>query len=628
MLNLLGIPESTKVWRGCVTIFIENPGLAIAVIIALGAGAQWIAWRINLPAILPLLLTGFMLGPVFGLFQPTVLFGEDLLFPLVSLAVSLILFEGGMTLQIKELREIGSTVWRLVSVGGLVAWALIAAAGVFIMGLEIELAVLLGALLMVTGPTVIGPLLRIVRPVPHVGNVLKWEGIVIDPIGAMIAALVYTYIIHSRGGGALSQTIITFGLFIVVGSIVGAVAGYLLAYLLRNRSIPDFLVNLAALAFVLVAFSVSNLLVAESGLLATTIMGIIIANTSVPNFRAILSFKEDLTVFVISVLFIMLAANIELETLLSVISWKSLLLLAAIMLVIRPVTIFLSAAGSKFSFNEKLYLSWIGPRGIVAASVSSLFAARLSSAGIAGADTLVPLVFLVIVGTVLLNSLTALPFAKRLGVAEPDPQGFLILGAHPFARAIGTYLQNEGFDVLLSDTNWSNISAARSEGLRTYFGSLLADQADDDVRLSGLGNLLALTSNEEANALTALKYSRFFGTANVYQLIPHHQTGARGSLGEQVGGRKLFNGQANFHDLRTLYDRGAQIKETQMTEEFNLEDYYAAHKNSFIPLFAKANGDLIVLTQEKGIPEKMDKLVSLRVPSGENLLTRRAVQIP
>lgn len=596
------------------TIFMDNPGLAIAAVIALGAGAQWIAWRINLPAILPLLLTGFMLGPVFGLIQPTELIGENILFPAVSLAVSLILFEGGMTLQLKELREIGPTVWRLVSIGGLVAWLLIAFAGAALMNMDYQLAILFGALLMVTGPTVIGPLLRIVRPVPHVGNVLKWEGIVIDPIGAMIAALVYTFIIHSRSGGAISQTLITFGLFIVVGTIIGVVAGYLLGFLLRKRSIPDYLVNLASLAFVLLAFSVSNLLVAESGLLATTIMGIIIANTSVPNFRSILSFKEDLTVFVISVLFIVLAANIELQTLLQVTSWKSVLLLAVIMLLIRPVTIFLSAAGSKFTLKEKIYLSWIAPRGIVAASVSSLFAARLMSRGIDGAEILVPLVFLVIVGTVLLNSLTALPLAKRLGVAEPDPQGYLILGAHPFARMIGSYLTNEGFDVLIADTNWANVKAARADGLKAYYGSLLADQADDDVRLSGLGNLLALTSNEEANALTSLKYSRYFGTANVFQLIPHHQTGARGSLGDSVGGRKLFLGAANFHDLRRLFDQGAKIVETKITEEFRLSDYEERHRGSFIPLFVKVNGHLQTLTQGDMLPDTAEALVSLRIP--------------
>src|SRR5690554_1812553 len=391
------------------SVLMEHPGLAIAAIIGLGAGAQWLAWRINLPAILPLLVTGFLLGPVLGLVQPMELVGENLLFPAISLAVSLILFEGGLTLRWKELSEIGSTIRRLVTLGGLITWLLIALASWLIIGLEPQLAVLLGALLMVTGPTVIGPLLRIVRPVPRVGNVLKWEGIVIDPIGAMIAALVFTYIVHTRSGDALSQTLVTFGLFIVVGTIVGVIAGYSLSFLLKQRRIPDFLVNLIALAFVFLAFAVSNMFVDESGLLATTIMGILIANSSVPNFRSILSFKEDLTVLVISVLFIVLAANIEFSTLLQVTNWSSLALLLVIMLVIRPLAIFISSAGSSITFKEKLYLSWIAPRGIVAASVSSLFAARLSIEGVTGAEQLAPMVFLVIVGTVLLNSLTALP---------------------------------------------------------------------------------------------------------------------------------------------------------------------------------------------------------------------------
>ncbi|HLR46486.1 MAG TPA: hypothetical protein VK092_04950, partial [Deinococcales bacterium] len=182
-----------------------------------------------------------------------------------------------------------------------------------------------------------------------------------------------------------------------------------------------------------------------------------------------------------------------------------------------------------------------------------------------------------------------------------------------FARAIGSYLQEEGFDVLMSDTNWSNVSAARSEGLNTYYGSLLADQADDQVRLSGLGNLLAVTSNEEANALTALKYARVFGTGNVYQLPPHHQTGTRGNLGDEVGGRKLFRGSANFHDLRRLYDAGATIHETKITEEFDMEDYRKRYAGNFIPLFVRTNGKLRVLTQGDAMPEAGSTLVSMRL---------------
>lgn len=594
-------------------LLMDHPGLVIAGIVALGAVAQWLAWRINLPAILPLLLTGFLLGPVLGLVAPVELIGENVLFPAVSLAVGLILFEGGLTLRRQELREIGAVVRRLVTIGGLVTWLIIALAAWLILDMDLQLAVLLGSLLMVTGPTVIGPLLRIVRPVPRVGNTLRWEGIVIDPIGAMIAALVFTFIINLEGGNAFGQVLLTFALFIVVGSIVGVVAGYGLAVILKRRYIPDFLVNMIALAFVFGAFALSDLLAAESGLLATTIMGIIIANSSIPNFRSILSFKEDLTVLIISVLFITLAANIELETLLSVLNWQGVALLAVIMLVARPATIFLSTMGNtRFTLNEKLYLSWIAPRGIVAASVSSLFAARLIDAGVEGAEVLVPLVFMVIVGTVLLNSITALPLARRLGVAEPDPQGFLILGAHPFARAVARYIRQAGFDVLVSDTNWNNVAAARADGLEAYYGSLLADQADDRMRLSGLGNLLALTSNEEANALTALKFGRVFGTNNVFQLAPHHRSGTRGNLGQNVGGRWLFHGQPNFHELRHMLEAGATIEETEVGEDFDLNAQIELHDGQFVPLFVRSGGQLQPFTGDNGPPEAGTILVSLR----------------
>jgi NhaP-type Na+/H+ or K+/H+ antiporter len=593
-----------------------NPGLAIAVILALGAAAQWLAWRINLPAILPLLITGFMLGPVLGLVDPLQLVGQELLFPAISLAVSLILFEGGLTLRLPELREVGTAVRRLVSLGAVISWLLIAVAGYFIAGLDAQLSLLFGALLMVTGPTVIGPLLRIVRPIPRIANVLKWEGIVIDPIGAMVAVLVFTWLVHAGSGDALNQTLLIFGRFILVGSVIGVIAGFAMAALLKRRQIPDFLVNLIALAFVFLAFAVSNMLASESGLLATTLMGIIIANTSVPNFRSILSFKEDLSVLVISVLFIVLAANIQLDTLLQVTSLRSLLLLAVIMLVVRPLSIFASTAGTDFTFKEKLYLSWIAPRGIVAASVSSLFAARLAGEGFAGAPVLVPLVFLVIVGTVLLNSVTALPLARLLGVAEPDPQGFLLLGAHPFAREIARYLQENGFAVLLTDTNWVNVSAAHAEGLRAYYGSLLSDRADYDVRLSGLGKLLALTSNDEANALTAVKYARVFGSHDVYQLEPDRSSGERGRVGNAEGGRNLGMGGATYSDLQYLFDQGARMTETQITEEFDGEDFAERHGSNFVALFSRSNGKLKVLTEDSAMPEPGTTLVTLLLEAG------------
>ena len=581
-----------------------TPGLAIAAIVGLGAAAQWLAWRVNLPAILPLLITGFLLGPGLGLVQPLELFGADLLFPSVSLAVGLILFEGGMTLKLSELRDIRGTVWRLVSLGALVTWLVATAAGYFIAGLDLLLAFLFGALIIVTGPTVIGPLLRIVRPVPKVGNVLKWEGILIDPIGAMVAVLVFEFIVHAGRGDVIGTTLLLFGRFILVGSIVGAVGGLIMASLLKGRRIPDFLVNLIALALVFGAFAVANTFADEAGLLATTLMGIIIANTAIPNRHNILNFKEDLTVLFISILFIVLAANIEFDTLMQVTSFSSLLLLAVIMLVARPLNVFISTVRSDFSIKEKLYLSWIAPRGIVAAAVSSLFASRLVSEGFANAETLAPLVFLIIVGTVLLNSLTARPLAQYLGIAEPDPQGFLILGAHAFARRIARFLAGQGVKVLLADTNGMNVAMARSEGLAAYHGNLLSDQADDELRLAGIGKLLALTSNDEANALTALKYAREFDTQNVYQLEPSRSGSSRGSLGDSERGRTLFQQGVTYDQLKQLFDRGASFETMPVAKAIKPSD-------EFLPMFIVNDRSVRVLSTGESLPSTGGTLVAL-----------------
>ena len=592
---------------------LDHMGLAIGIIVALGAAAQWLAWRIRLPAILPLLIFGFLLGPVLGLFQPTQFFDEKLLFPAISLAVGLILFEGGLTLRFAELGTIGIVVRRLVTVGALVTWLGATAAAHFIVGLNPGLSFLFGALVIVTGPTVIGPLLRIVRPRAKIGKVLKWEGILIDAIGAMVAVLVFEYLITVNRTEAVGAVALTLIKFIGIGGVAGIVGGILLAIILRRRLVPDYLINLVALSFVFLIFAISNTFAEESGLLATTVMGIIIANRGVPNITNLLNFKEELTVLFISLLFIVLAANIELETLLSVLRPSSFLLLAALMLVIRPISVFISTLGSDFSFKEKLYLSWIAPRGIVAAAVSSLFASKLAKEGTTNADILVPLVFLVIVGTVLLNSVTAKPLARLLGIAEPEPQGFLIMGAHPAARHIAHVLKEEGINVLLSDTNWTNVAAARVEGLETYYGNLLSDQSDDELRLAGIGKLLALTSNDEANALASLKYARDFDSQNVYQLKSSSNSG-RKQLGDENRGRIAFGKGVTYAELDRLFSRGAKLKKTNLTEKFSLEDFNKLYGDDYLPMFVINEGDVRLLTEEDALPED-GTLVSLILES-------------
>ncbi len=588
-----------------------SASLAIALIIGLGAAAQWLAWRVSLPAILPLLIIGFLMGPVFGLLNPAELFGTDLLFPAVSLAVGLILFEGGLTLRLPEVRETRRVVRNLITVGSLITWLGATAAGYFVVGLSLPLAFLFGALIIVTGPTVIGPLIKNVRPKAKVANVLKWEGILIDPLGALVAVLVFEYLLIENRGEALGQTLLLFFSVIAVGTILGVIGGYFLSGLLRRRLIPDYLINVAALAVVFTVFATANALASESGLLATTLMGMIMANQRVPNLSEILSFKEDLTVLFISLLFIVLAANIQLEAFMQALTWQSLLVVALVMLVVRPLNIFISSVGSSLSIKEKLFLSWISPRGIVAASVTSLFAFELTESGFAGAEILEPLVFIIIVGTVVLNSLTAKPLAQLLGVAEPDPQGLLILGAHSFARRIAKFIQDEGFPVLLADTNWSHVANARMEGLNTFYGSLLSDRSDDEVQLEGIGKLLALTSNDEANALTALKYARDFGSENVFQLKPGRSSSERGHVSAAQRGRTVFHHGVNYAEISNLFNRGGELKKTTITEEFDFADFEAIYGKNYLPLFIIDNKKLRIVTPDSSTPEADCTLVSL-----------------
>jgi len=587
-----------------------GPGFYIALLLALGAAAQWLAWRVNLPAILPLLLIGFAVGPVFGLVDPAELIGEELLFPAVGLAVGLILFEGGLTLRLPEVKEIRRVVLSLTTVGAVTTWLLAALAGHLIINLSLPLAFLFGALVIVTGPTVIGPLIRSVRPIPRVANILKWEGILIDPLGALVAVLVFEFLLIGNRGEALSATLPLFLRFIATGALVGCLGGFVFTFFLRRRLVPDYLLNVTALALVFSVFASANLFAPESGLLATTVMGILMANLRAPNVEEILSFKEDLSILFISLLFIVLAANIELDAFLTALSWQSLALVAVVMLVIRPLNVFVSTYASPLSLREKLFLSWIAPRGIVAAAVTSLFAERLGAAGFEGADVLASFVFIVIIGTVTLNSLTAKPLARLLGVAEPDPQGFLILGAHGAARRIAAFLQQEGFHVVVSDTNFVNVAAARREGLNAYHGSPLSERSDDELRLSGIGKLLALTPNDEANALTALKFTREFGSSNVYQLKPSRSPFERDNLSEERRGRLIFHGGTTYRELNARFE-GGEIKKILITDTFRREDLEARCGRDYLPMFLIRDKTAQVVTDELSELEPSTSLVAL-----------------
>ncbi|MFN2248237.1 MAG: cation:proton antiporter [Candidatus Promineifilaceae bacterium] len=593
--------------------------IGLAVIVFLGITAQWLAWRLRLPAILLLLLFGLLIGPVTGFLDPDKLFG-DLLFPYVSVSVAIILFEGGLSLRINELRGVEGVVRLLISVGALITWAIVAFAAHTILNLELQLAVLLGAILVVTGPTVIIPLLRQARPSRHVSSILKWEGILIDPIGATLAVLVFDGILE--GGPEESFTFVSIALGVVVtllvGILVGAVFAFVLIQFLKRNWIATFLETAVALMLMLAAFAISNELRSESGLMAVTMMGIILANQRQANISHISSFKEELGVLLLSALFIVLAARVNLDALLRVV-WQEIAFLVVIILVARPVSVFVSSLFSKLQMREKIYIAAIAPRGIVAVAVASLFAIELEEVGFAGAEQLVNNTFTVVVATVLFYSILARPMAKWLDLTEKHPQGTIIVGAHHWARQIAAAIQEAGISVWLVDTNGRHIENAQSAGLPAIQESIMADGILDDLPLESAGRVLALTDNGELNALAALRFSKWFGSENVFQLVPS-QAGDPQHITETLRGRLLFGDKITFSELERQYYSGSQV----VLIKVNALETLTTLKERGIPVVVlfvvTKDGRLEVSTADRPLmPKAGDGVIILVAQSSESL---------
>ncbi|MEZ4514785.1 MAG: cation:proton antiporter [Chloroflexota bacterium] len=598
----------------------EHQLLSLAAVIVLGITAQWIAWRFRIPAILLLLVFGFLAGPIFGLIQPDQLFGKTL-FPLVSLAVAIILFEGGLSLKISELRESGGIINRIILIGAPVAWVLASIAAYYLLHLGLEMSLLLGAILVVSGPTVVIPLLNHVRPTSRVASVLKWEGILIDPVGATLAVLVFETILAEEELGLLTLSDIFQGIFmtLLIGSIVGAIGAAILVWVFQHRWVPHHLDTALALMMVLAAFAVSDFILPESGLMAVTLMGVILANQSRVSVKHIVAFKEELGILLLSSLFIVLAGRLQLAQL-AHLGWGAIIFLLVLLLVVRPLSAFLATVGSGFSWRERIFLAWMAPRGIVAASVASLFALELEERGYHGAEELVPLTFLVVVGTVAIYGLTVKPLATWLQLRQKDPQGVLMMGAHPWARQVAEKLQDIGFEVILVDTNQSNVLAARMAGLTAVAGSILDEDVLEKLPLERVGYFLALTSNNELNALAAIRLKESIGS-RVYQLAFSRQEKEE-KLRREMRGEILFDRKLDAELLDFCFDQGAELRHTRLTDKFTFADYQQEYGETAVPLFLiNADSHLVVCTTREAVsPRAGDTIVSMVAPAGRNYL--------
>ena len=587
--------------------------VVLSAIFVAGFACQWIAWRLKLPSILFLLLTGIFAGPVMGWLDPEALLG-DLLTPVVSIAVAIILYEGSLTLKLSEIRGHGAVVRNLVTIGVAITWFVATLAAHLVLGWDLYLAALFGGIVTVSGPTVIMPLLRTIRPTRAVSSVLRWEGILVDPLGAILAVIVFDYIVVAQTAAGIGQVLVSLAIIVLTGSILGIAAGYSFGVVLRRHWVPDYLRDYMALASVLLVFGVSEMIHAESGLLAVTIMGIWQANMRGLDLEDILDFKESLAMVLVASLFILLAARIELSALTGL-GVASLAILLALQFVAGPARAFVSSIGSELNWRERLYLGWIFPRGIVAAAVSALFALRLEEMGYAGAEDLVPLVFTIIIGTVVIQGLTGRVVARALGIADPEPTGVLIVGANALALTYGEALKKAGHNVLIASTGWDGISEARMKGLPVFYGSPVSSYADRHLNLLGLGNLLALSHRPGINELACVRFRYDFGRQAVYTVRQSSEgEHEKYQVSGASGGRVLFPGKYSMSDLLSRIAKGADIKVTELTKEFDIAAHRERYPDGVILFVTDDNNKLHFPVEDTEFPERPGSIVTALIP--------------
>ena len=583
--------------------------LELAGIIILGILAQWVAWKFKIPAILPLILIGLLVGPIAAEFfsddgqkwiEPVWngtngLFPGESLYYFVSLAISIILFEGGLTLKRSEIKTVGPVITKLITLGSAITFFGAGILARFIFGLTWELSFLFSGLIIVTGPTVITPILRNIPLKKDISTVLKWEGILIDPIGALVAVLMFEFISVGGGGGFTKTALTEFGKIVLFGTTFGFTFAHALAFAVNKKFIPHYLLNVVSLSAVLLVFVQSEIFAHESGLLAVVVMGMVLGNGKLKNLKELLYFKESLSVLLISILFILLSANINIQDLMLLYSWKTAILFALIVFIVRPLAVFLSTTGSNLKFNEKLFISWVGPRGIVAAGIASLFGSKLLKQGVAGAEYITPLVFMIVLGTVLLNATTARLFAKIVGVFLKKSEGILIVGASTVSRLIAEYLENNGRHVVLIDSNQTNIKQAQDLGLEALNADIYSENLQDNIELNDVGFLMALTGSENINKYAIEKFSEQFGENGAFRLITVEEMQNK-SKNPKEG---LFSHTDDFILLTEVARKYPKIHEIDIHDRAHYESLIELTNNDtdMVPLLIKdAKGVLEIIS--------------------------------
>lgn len=592
---------------------LESTLFQIAAMIGLGVLSQWIAWRFRLPAIVIMSLAGLIVGPFLGLFDPQDRFGE-VFNPVISLAVAIILFEGSLSLDFREIKEFPRAIFRITTLGAFIAWIAGSFAAHFFAGLSLDVAFVIGGLFIVTGPTVILPLLRQAKLKERPAAILKWEGIVVDPFGALLALFAFEVVLWTNELITGNSLLIFFGLSFLAAAI-GAVAGWVLGRLLEQGHIPEFLKSPIVFGVVLMVFVVTDSIMHETGLLAVTAMGIIMANMHLTSLRDLIHFKENISVLLISSVFIMLTASLTIDTLLAILNWRMLLFVLAMMFIVRPLSIWISTIGTGLTLAERTLIGWIAPRGIVALTVSGFFANALTEAGFEGADIITALTLALVFATVLAHGFTIGWLGKKLGLQATEEAGFLIVGGTPFNAVLGEALKSFNKPVLLMDRSWGMLSYARQLGIRTEAGDILSEHTEYHVDLTPYEILIAATEEDAYNALICQRFVPELGRENIFQTPI--SMGDPNDYSKSIGGKKLFSPEYDVHTLNRYIEKGYMIRKTMITEQYTLENFQQDNGYETIPLFtADKENNISFITDIKKISlDPGTTIVSLTSPS-------------
>ena len=549
-----------------------NPVTAIALVGAIGVGSQWIAWRLRMPAIVLMLVAGILIGPVLGIFDPARDIGP-LMGPMISIAVAIILFVGGLSLNFHTLQDAVGGVRRLVYIGAPLGWLMSALSLHYVAGLSWSSSAVFGGIMIVTGPTVIAPLLRTARLSRRPATLLQWEAILNDPIGALAAVLAFEVVIALNTATTASEAMLELFIGAAVATAAGVAAGIGLSRAFKRGWVPEYMKVPVLFALLLGVFAASDAVLHESGLLAVTIMGIVIANSKLPSYEEMRRFKEHATVLLVSGVFILLAAGLDVEAL-GNLDWRAAAFVAVVVLVARPVTVFISLIGSGIPFREKLLVALTGPRGVVLVAVAGLFGERLLSLGFEDAALIAPLAFALVAVTVVVNGFTLAPFARLLGLTGADTPGVVIIGGSDWTTQLAEVLKKAKIPVLMTDPNFIRLRKARAAGIDTFSGDILSEAAEQRVELVSYATLIAATDNDAYNTLVTTDLAPEFGRENVFQVMREKSESSRHQLPRTLGGRPLGL-EATHAELRDLIAQGWRFRSTRLSEEFTLEDWRA-----------------------------------------------------